>query len=115
VRGTVWSAVLQDDYELLTALAADVNKPDPKGRCALHFAAEKPQGGNAVAVLLDLGADANALDDELSAPLHLAALAGNALGVHALLRSGADPDAKDLKERTAFFGVRPAEGGGGGD
>jgi hypothetical protein len=56
-----------------------------------------------VAVLLDLGADPNTLDDDLSAPLHLAALAGNALGVHALLRGGADPDAKDLKERTAFF------------
>ena len=56
-----------------------------------------------MAVLLDLGADPNALDDELSGPLHLAALAGNALGVHALLRGGADPDAKDLKERSAFF------------
>jgi len=50
-----------------------------------------------------MGADPNALDDELSAPLHIAALAGNALGVHALLRGGADPNAKDLKERTAFF------------
>jgi len=103
VRGTVWSAVVLDDFELLTALAEDVNKPDAKGKCALHYAAAKSQGGNAVAVLLSLGADANALDDDLSAPLHLAALAGNALGVHALLRGGADPDAKDLKERTAFF------------
>jgi ankyrin repeat protein len=105
IRGTIWSAVALGDLEALSRFQGpeQTNATDHVGRCALHYAAETLSGGQAVALLLGMGADPNTLDDELASPLHLAARAGNALGIHALLRGGADPDSQDLLERTAFF------------
>ena len=80
-----------------------VNKTDHLGRCALHYASLQTDGGSAVTVLLSLGADPNTLDDSLNSPLHLACLNGNALGVYSLLRANADPDARDLLERSCFY------------
>ena len=104
VQGTIWSAVIVEDLEALTQFPPDsVNNTDFLGRTALHYAANLLDGGQAVSILLGMGAEPNVLDDELSAPLHLAAKAGNVLAVHSLLRAGADADSRDLSERTAFF------------
>ncbi|MDR1303215.1 MAG: ankyrin repeat domain-containing protein [Puniceicoccales bacterium] len=73
-----------------------------KGYTALHLAAGKGHV-EVVKLLLDAGADVNALDEEDCAALHLAAMKGHAEVVRALLRApGADANATDAYGRTAL-------------
>jgi ankyrin repeat protein len=57
---------------------------------------------DAAQLLLDHGADANALDNNNMTPLHLASQCGHLKIVQLLLRRGANHDAREKNARTAL-------------
>lgn len=59
----------QEIFELLLSKGADIHQREHEGRTALHMAVDSPI---AVRLLLDAGADANAIDDHWFSPLHRA-------------------------------------------
>jgi ankyrin repeat protein len=70
-----------------------------RGDTALHCAAF--WGRSEIArLLIDAGADVNALNDEKSTPLHNAARAANVKMARLLLEKGAKPDARDNDNKT---------------
>ena len=69
------------------------------GATALHAGATSGHA-NVVRLLLDAGADALCVDNDLSTPLHIVATHGHGLCVKALLDAGADTQAKDAKGQT---------------
>ena len=69
------------------------------GATALHAGARAGHA-NIVRMLLDAGADALCVDNELQTPLHLVAEGGHGLCVKALLDAGADPEGRDKNGRT---------------
>ncbi|GMH34148.1 hypothetical protein BSKO_01982 [Bryopsis sp. KO-2023] len=78
------------------AEGVDLDAPIQAGQAALHVATSN---GNAemVAVLLDLGADANQRAPKESSALHIASMQGDATIVGLLLLNGADVDIQDAK------------------
>lgn len=76
--------------------------PDEVGMCPIHWAA---LGGQRAAVvqLLDAGSEVDHLNNGLNSPLLLAASQGHDLVVNTLLERGADPAARNLKDRDALF------------
>ncbi len=81
-----------ESARLLLAAGADVDDPAPTGATPLVLAAHSGHGEFG-AVLLDAGADPNAIGAGYNA-LHAATLRGDERLVEALLRHGADPDAR---------------------
>lgn len=81
----------------------DVRFNRGRGLCgnftALHAAAELG-GVDAIAVLVEAGADLEVPTDQMSTPMHLAASAGATDAVVALLHAGADPHARDSEGAT---------------
>jgi ankyrin repeat protein len=73
----------------------------PEGHTALHTAAERGRS-QMVILLIQHGADAEALSDDGSRPLHLAARQGHAAAATALLDAHADVNSRDNSGRTPF-------------
>jgi ankyrin repeat protein len=89
-----------DAMHALLMVGAAVNlKSAVDGRTALHYAANKIGVGNSckmIQILLDAGADVNALDDINETPLHESCFVGNAQhAVCLLLQYGAKVDTKN--------------------
>ena len=86
--------VLADNAGASSSRSAD-------GFTALHFAAFLG-GAAAVEVLLDAGADANAVadNDMRVRPLHSAAALGDVEACRLLIAAGADPDARQVGDHT---------------
>ena len=81
---------------------ADVHgPPDSDGYTLLHVAAESGRN-EAMALLLEAGADPNARASDGFTPLHSAAARGHDEAVAALLAGGAAPDAGDEHQITAL-------------
>ena len=74
----------------------DVNKRDPQGRTALHFAAycDRPV---TLKVLIEAGADVNEPDDNGATPLLWAAYTNNVMIVMELIDAGADVNLEHRK------------------
>lgn len=97
-------AALGDTAGLRRAIHADpgaTSAISADGFTALHFAAFLG-GAGAVEVLLDAGADANAVadNDMRVQPLHSAAALGDVEACRLLISSGADPDGRQVGEHT---------------
>jgi ankyrin repeat protein len=91
-------ALLKEDPTLVDARDSDGSTP-------LHCATWKGQQ-NVVAVLLEAGANVNAVNQNEhwgTTPLHAAAHANQTAIAKMLLEGGADPKAKDSEGRTPFF------------
>lgn len=75
---------------------------DEVGMCPIHWAA---LGGHRAAVvqLLEAGSEVDLLNNGLNSPLLLAASQGHEMVVNTLLERGADPFARNLKDRDALF------------
>ena len=91
-------------------VALSVNVRNPKGKTPLHFASQGYIRGNddnslslsnVVRLLLEHGADVNALSDDRSTPLHVAAQYGRIEVVRALLEHGANVGMEDDDGKTA--------------
>jgi ankyrin repeat protein len=87
----------EDDY----LVAGKLLTYGPKKRTRLMSLARKGDKRR-VALLLDVGANANAADTDGQTPLLLASGRGHAAVVEMLLRNGADVDAEDARGRTAL-------------
>ena len=75
-----------------------MNALDGYNRTALHYAAEKDE--SCVELLLEYGAQPDALDGNKDTPLHWAAFKDNPECVRALLENGACPNARDYNNDT---------------
>jgi len=85
----------------LICLGANVLTRDLKGRTPLHYCSSSKQPSvGAVRMLLEAGADADALDNDMVSALHLACEQGSDTIVRELVRRGADSQLRDLKGRT---------------
>ena len=83
----------ENQIELLNEallLGADPGVRDLRGRSGLHISAMRG-GDNAVRVLLEAGADANAVDIQGNTPLHMC---GHTDTVHPLVKYGACVNAR---------------------
>ncbi|MGH9719505.1 MAG: ankyrin repeat domain-containing protein [Bryobacteraceae bacterium] len=103
-------AIRSDATHALKALAtnsAAVNRPDPRGRTPVHYAAVAGSV-ESVWLLISVGADVNARDQLGVAPLSLAAYSPEK--VRLLLAAGARPNDADRTGATALI---VAAGGGG--
>lgn len=93
-----------DIVELLVGAGADLDRVEPDSRWTpLHFACAKPEHETVARVLIDAGADVNALDNVQWSALHLACDRGYLDTVRALLEAGADVHAQSAN------GVTPRE------
>lgn len=92
-----------DILRFLAGKGADLRARDkPKGNEPIHYAARIP-GSPSLGLLLDMGADIDAKNDDGTTPLHFAILSGNPGGTGLLLDRGADVNAKTKK------GISPIE------
>ena len=124
LRGSIYSMALLSERgggidTLLTQLeGAEDQKPtltytdlpDADGCTALHYAAHS---GSRLAVdlLLNHGAEPNALDNNLDTPLHFAARKAAHDVADSLLSRGADPNLTNMSNRTAmFYAIDPLPG-----
>jgi ankyrin repeat protein len=96
-------AAAEDDYEVVKHLAALVGTDvrGTKGETPLHVAAYRGSR-RAVEVLLELGADPNARDEDGRTPLHYLFMGEHidVLILKMLLSKGADPNARDKDGKT---------------
>jgi len=76
-----------------------LNVKNVRGSAPLHLAAINPDP-SAIAVLLNAGADVNAVDEDGFTPLHMAAFHRQADYALLLLEAGADVNAKTVAGRT---------------
>ena len=72
------------------------------GRTPLHMAAAKGHS-EAIAALIDAGADPDARNEDGRTPLHMAAEKGHSEAIAALIDAGADPDARNEDGRTPLY------------
>lgn len=86
--------------EMLMAAGADVRARNRRGAEPLHYAADGSPGavwwnpraqGEMIGLLIERGADANALDGSGVGPLHRAVRTRSSAAVQALIEGGADP------------------------
>jgi len=83
-------------------LDVEMVQKEQKGYHAIHFAAaSKDNAKELLTILLDAGADINALNDNGQTPLHIATFWDNAEAVKLLLDRGADKTIKNKSGRTA--------------
>ena len=82
----------------LLARGAKVNQP---GWSALHYAASGTDASEAVRLLLEKGADVNAVSPNGSTPLMMAAQYGSEDSVKLLLAGGADPKRRNQRDLKA--------------
>jgi len=94
-----------DEVALLLAHGADVNKGDGAGWSPLHYAAWFGSSTAILQVLLDRGANINALNDRSITPLYFASVAGHESQVKLLLERGAD---RNIASRTGYTPLRAA-------
>jgi len=101
----IFSAVKADDVAkvktLVDAEPGLVGARDDTGRTPLHWAA-RGIGISMLALLIDRGADVNAVDRGGNAPIHSLASAGNTEGVRLLLDKGAEADLASAEGETAL-------------
>uniref|UniRef100_A0A1B6LPG5 Uncharacterized protein n=1 Tax=Graphocephala atropunctata TaxID=36148 RepID=A0A1B6LPG5_9HEMI len=100
----IWTAALDRDesrVKMLLAKGTCVDARDNAGYTALHYAVRK--GNTSMCkLLLAAGASVNVTTKAgLATPLHRAAMEGHMDVISLLLKSGADPLAKDAEGRTA--------------
>ena len=74
---------------LLAKGGIDVNKRDPLGFTALHYASQKG-ARDLVSMLIANGADASACSNDSTTPLHMVSRSGNKDVIRMLLDAGAD-------------------------
>ena len=84
---------------LLAKGGIDVNKRDPLGFTALHYASQKG-ARDLVSMLIANGADACACSNDSTTPLHMVSRSGNKDVIRMLLDAGADVNAADRQGRT---------------
>jgi ankyrin repeat protein len=87
---------------LLKTRPADVNRPEPDGTTALHWAA-RLNDLDAARLLVRAGANAKTANRYGSTPLELAAVNGSAAMMGLLLQAGADPNAALPKGETILM------------
>ena len=95
-----WNCNLEITKKLLNA-GALVNLADMRGETALMGASGNCRNGAIVQMLLDHGANANALTDEGFTALLSAARGGQSIAAEELIKAGADPAVKDKYGHTA--------------
>jgi ankyrin repeat protein len=98
-----------EDHKTTFQVVSDyVNARNAEGKTPLHFASQGSYCGVNIALchiarlLLERGADINALSETRSTPLHLAAQDGRIEVVRVLLKHGANVVAEDGRGRTAL-------------
>ena len=101
----LFRAVKLEDWAVVERWCAgggDVNVVDTKtakGSTPLHWAAYTGSA-RVTSVLLDYGADVNALETDRKTPLHLAAFEGNSDVIELLLQAGANYKLRDVPRKT---------------
>ena len=89
--------------QVLAYFGADVGVRDQNGRTPLHAAAASNADISVFRELLRMGARIEEPGAQGLPPLATAIVAGNAAGVEALLKLGADPTLGDRLERSALY------------
>ncbi|CAM9787414.1 unnamed protein product, partial [Laminaria digitata] len=79
-----------DLIDLLLSAGADIDARTVKGFTPLHLATDRPDSGDAAAILLRRGAAKDAVDSGGKSALHFAAERGHLAATRALLAAGAD-------------------------
>lgn len=101
-NGQNWVVAALPNLPLLESLlrhGADPDVPDVDGLAPVHHATET-QNTNALTVLLDAGANADALDKLYQTPLLLAIMADDLPMAETLIKYGADPNQRDRRGDT---------------
>eukprot|EP00043_Microstomoeca_roanoka_P017710 m.185620 g.185620 ORF g.185620 m.185620 type:complete len:1059 (-) comp16686_c0_seq2:245-3421(-) len=88
--------VLVQDLQSKNLQKKHLQKADAYGSTALHYAVMRKNEDVCAELLLSLGADVNATDEQLLTPLHIAATYGHHKSVSLLLKHGADWLAQDI-------------------
>ena len=79
-----------------------VNSQDTDKYTPLHHAIDSGHL-EAASLLIDRGAEINAVNFMTETPLHIAAYKGNADAVKLLLQNGADPNLREMRDRIPLF------------
>jgi ankyrin repeat protein len=97
--------IVKDSASIISFLCkngANLNYKYPGGNNALHYAAAMTGEPKSLKLLLTLGSNINAVNDDLNTPLFMAVLANNPKSVATLIEYGADVRHKNSEGLTAF-------------